>query len=83
MTIQGQFIPRNYEVFAGLDVDKKSMAVIFTSHQQLMLSLRLPYERGAVAGICAVVNCAAFMCRRQRIASYVTWCNCATLTSGS
>jgi transposase len=44
MTIQAQFVPRNYDVFAGLDVDKKSMTVIFTDHQQLMQSLRLPYS---------------------------------------
>ena len=44
MTVQAQFVPRNYDVFAGLDVDKKSMAVIFTDHQQLMQSLRLPYS---------------------------------------
>ena len=44
MTVRSQFIPRNYDVFAGLDVDKKSMAVIFTDHQQLMQSLRLPYS---------------------------------------
>jgi transposase len=45
MTIQGQvFVPYNYDVFAGLDVDKKSMAVIFTDHQQLRQSLRLPYS---------------------------------------
>ena len=49
MTNQGQdsvtqFVPRNYDVFAGLDVDKQSMAVIFTDHQQLMQSLRLPYS---------------------------------------
>jgi transposase len=44
MTIQTQFVPRNYDVFAGLDVDKKSMVVIFTDHQQLMQSLRLPYS---------------------------------------
>jgi hypothetical protein len=58
MTIQAQFVPRNYDVFAGLDVDKKSMAVIFTDHQQLMQSLRLSYsaaprpltERTAIAG---------------------------------
>ena len=30
MTVQAQvFVPRNYEIFAGLDVDKKSMAVMF------------------------------------------------------
>jgi len=44
MTAPTQFIPRNYDVFAGLDVDKKSMAVIFTDHQQLLQSLRLPYS---------------------------------------
>src|SRR5450432_96494 len=44
MTIHAQFIPRDYDVFAGLDVDKKSMAVIFTDHGQLMQSLRLPYS---------------------------------------
>ena len=33
MTVPTQFIPRNYDVFAGLDVDKRSMAVIFTDHQ--------------------------------------------------
>ena len=45
MTIQAQkFIPCNYDVFAGLDVDKKSMSVIFTDHQQLLQSLRLPYS---------------------------------------
>ena len=45
MTIQAQvsvysqvFVPREYDVFAGLDVDKKSMAVIFTDHEQLMQS---------------------------------------------
>ena len=44
MTVQPQFVPRNYDVFAGLDVDKKSMSVIFTDHAQLMQSLRLPYS---------------------------------------
>ena len=38
MTIQAQFVPRNYDVFVGLDVDKKSMAVIFTDHEQLKQS---------------------------------------------
>src|ERR1700746_3691918 len=32
MTIQAQLIPRNYDVLAGLDVDKRSLAVIFTIH---------------------------------------------------
>lgn len=38
------FIPRDYEMFAGLDVDKKSMAVTFADHTQLVKSLRLPYS---------------------------------------
>jgi transposase len=47
MTIQTQvsaFIPRNYEIFAGLDVDKRSIAVTFSDHETLMQSLRLPYS---------------------------------------
>ena len=50
MTVPAQFVPRNYDVFAGLDVDKKSMAVIFTDHQQLMQSLRLPYSAEHLLG---------------------------------
>jgi len=47
MTIQtqvSQFIPRDYDVFAGLDVSKKSMAVVFTDHAGSMRSLRMPYS---------------------------------------
>jgi transposase len=44
MTIHGQFVPRNYDIFVGLDVDKKSMAVSFTDHQQLKQAFRLPYS---------------------------------------
>jgi transposase len=38
------FIPRDYDVFAGLDVDKRSIAVTFTDHQGLVKSLRMPYS---------------------------------------
>jgi transposase len=38
------FIPRDYEIFAGLDVDKQSMAVTFADHEKLVRSLRLPYS---------------------------------------
>jgi len=38
------FIPRDYEVFAGLDVDKKSISVTFTNHQGFIRSLRVPYS---------------------------------------
>ena len=51
MTIQAQvsvyspvFVPREYDIFAGLDVDHHSIAVTFTDHQRLMQSLRLPYS---------------------------------------
>ena len=45
MTIQrSRFIPRDYDVFAGLDVDKKSMAVVFTDHEHSMRSLRMAHS---------------------------------------
>jgi transposase len=51
MTIQAQvsvqtqvFMPREYQVFAGLDVDKHSIAVTFCNHEGLLRSLRLPYS---------------------------------------
>jgi hypothetical protein len=52
MTVQAQvsgqtqvsvFIPRDYDVFAGLDVDHHSIATTFTDHGRLLRSLRLPY----------------------------------------
>jgi transposase len=47
MTTTGQvstFIPRDYDVFAGLDVDKRSIAVTFTDHGTMQKSLKLPYS---------------------------------------
>ena len=42
---QKQFIPQEYDVFAGLDVDKKSISVTFSSHQQgFIRSLHMPYN---------------------------------------
>ena len=38
------FIPQNYDVFAGLDVDKRSISVTFTDHQGLSRSMRIPYN---------------------------------------
>jgi transposase len=38
------FIPRDYDVFAGLDVDKKSISVSFTDHQGFLKSMRMPYS---------------------------------------
>jgi transposase len=47
MTTTGQvstFIPRDYDVFAGLDVDKRSMAITFSDHGTMQKSLKLPYS---------------------------------------
>jgi hypothetical protein len=75
MTIQTQvsipsqiirLIPREYEVFGGLDVDHHSISATFADHGRLMKSLRLPYSApqllnyvrmcastsGAAAGLC-------------------------------
>jgi len=38
------FVPRDYDVFAGLDVDKRSISVTFTNHQGLIRSMRMPYS---------------------------------------
>jgi transposase len=39
-----RFIPSQYDVFAGLDVDKRSISVTFTNHQGFIRSLRMPYN---------------------------------------
>jgi transposase len=38
------FIPRDYDVFGGLDVDKKSISVTFTDHQGFLKSVSMPYN---------------------------------------
>lgn len=38
------FVPRDYDVFAGLDVDKRSISVTFTNHQGFIRSTRMPYS---------------------------------------
>lgn len=40
----GIFVPRDYDVFAGLDVDKKSISVTFSDHQGLQKSMRMAYS---------------------------------------
>ena len=42
--LQPVFVPREFEVFAGLDVDKTRIAVTFTDHNRLLKSLRMPYS---------------------------------------
>lgn len=36
------FVPRDYDVFAGLDVDKRSLSVTFTDHPGVSRSRRIP-----------------------------------------
>lgn len=38
------FVPREFDIFGGLDVDKKSMAVTFMSHQGVLRSFSMPYR---------------------------------------
>jgi transposase len=38
------FVPRLYDVFAGLDVDKQSIAVTFADHTEVLNSMRMPYS---------------------------------------
>ncbi len=38
------FSPTEYDIFAGLDVDRKRISVTFTSHQGFIRSLRMPYR---------------------------------------
>jgi hypothetical protein len=38
------FIPTDYDIFAGLDVDKRSISVTFTNHQGFIRSVLMPYD---------------------------------------
>lgn len=38
----GHFAPAQYDLFAGLDVDKNSIAITFMDHQQVVKSLKIP-----------------------------------------
>ncbi len=38
------FTPTDYDVFAGLDVDKRSISVTFTNNEGFIRSLRMPYS---------------------------------------
>ena len=43
-TTVSSIIPAQFDIFAGPDVDKKSMATTFSDHGTLFKSLRLPYS---------------------------------------
>ena len=38
------FAPREFDIFGGLDVDKKSIAVTFLSHQGMVQSFSVPHR---------------------------------------
>jgi hypothetical protein len=38
------FVPRDYDVFSGLDVDKRKISVTFTDHSGFLKSVRMPYS---------------------------------------
>ena len=38
------FIPRNYDIFSGLDVDKKSISATFSDHDGNIKAIRIPYD---------------------------------------
>ena len=38
------FVPREFDIFGGLDVDKKSIAVTFLSHQGMVQSFSVPHR---------------------------------------
>lgn len=46
----GRIIPRNYDVFAGLDVDKTSISATFTDHESAIKSIRVPYRAENLLG---------------------------------
>lgn len=39
-----KIIPRDYDIFTGMDVDKRSMVTTFTDHGTLLSSMRMPYR---------------------------------------
>jgi transposase len=38
------FVPREYDIFAGLDVSKRSISVTFSNHQGFIRSLSMPHK---------------------------------------
>jgi len=47
---QGLFVPRDYGVFGGLDVDKTSISVTFVNHERKLKSMRIPYDAKNLLG---------------------------------
>ena len=38
------FVPRHHDIFIGLDVDKASISLTCLDHEQMIKSLRMPYQ---------------------------------------
>ncbi|MEW5980676.1 MAG: IS110 family transposase [Acidobacteriota bacterium] len=43
-SLQQVLVPGEFEIFAGLDVDKTRIAITFTDHDRLLKSLQMPYS---------------------------------------
>jgi transposase len=50
--MKAKFLARDYDIFAGLDVDKKHIDVTFTDHGHLMKSMKIPYDAGHLLAYC-------------------------------
>ena len=44
------FVPRQYDVFVGMDVDKTSISLTCLDHEQMVTSLRMPYQTAHLLG---------------------------------
>ena len=47
---QHGIVPREFSIFAGLDVDKKRIAVTFSDHERVLKSLQMPYSSRHLVG---------------------------------
>src|SRR5919108_4751798 len=50
--IKAKFVPRDYDIFVGLDVDKMHMDATFSDHGTLMKSMKFPYDATHVINYC-------------------------------
>jgi len=50
--IKAKFLPRDYDIFAGLDVDKKHIDATFTDHAHLLESIKMPYDADHLMSYC-------------------------------
>lgn len=58
MTAQSQVaasIPSDYDIFAGHDVDQRSIAMTLSNHKALLKSLRLHYSSEQLLIMCASI----------------------------